>query len=389
MLDRRTFLGALAAGAAGLSLPACNNKDESGKETSESGSGRKDMKGGISKSDFGKTPDGQSVELYTLTNSKGMTAKIMTYGGILVELHAPDKNGKFANVNLGFDSLDKYVQHNPFFGAITGRVANRIAKGKFTLDGKEYTLAVNNGPNHLHGGKVGFDKRVWRATTRDVTGGAALVLTYLSKDMEEGYPGNLSTEVTYTLTNDNELRIDYKATTDKKTIVNLTNHAYWNLHGADSGTTILDHVLMINADRYTLGDDTLIPTGEIASVKGTPLDFTRPTPIGQRIDQFPKIGGYDHNYVLNGKAGEMKPAARVMDPDSGRVMEIHTTEPGVQLYTGIHLNKPAGTNYVKYSAFCLETQHFPDSVNKPNFPSVVLEPGKTFASTTTHKFSAK
>ena len=387
MLHRRTFLGALLAGAVGLSLSACNNKDDKG----DSGTitGRKTMKSGITKSDFGKTPDGQSVDLYTLTNSKGMIAKIMTYGAILVELHAPDRQGNFTNINLGFDSLDKYVKENPFFGAITGRVANRIAKGKFKLDGKEYTLAVNNGPNSLHGGKVGFDKRVWNATTRDSAAGPALVLTYLSKDMEEGYPGNLSTEVVYTLTNDNELRIDYKATTDKKTIVNLTNHSYWNLHGANSGTTVLDHIMMINADRYTPADDTLIPTGELAPVKGTPLDFTKPTTIGERIAQLTKVGGYDHNFVLNGKPGEMKLAARVQDPDTGRIMEIHTTEPGVQFYSANHLNRPGGTNYQKYSAFCLETQHFPDSINHPNFPSVIVEPGKQYSSTTVHKFSAK
>jgi aldose 1-epimerase len=395
MINRRTFLGALAAGAAGLSLPACNNSEKDDKTTTASGSdstsssGKQRMKPAITKSDFGKTPDGQTVELYTLSNDKGMIAKIMTYGGILQELHAPDRKGQMTNVNLGFDSLDKYVTANPFFGAITGRVANRIAKGKFKLDGKEYTLAVNNGPNSLHGGKVGFDKRIWKAATRQTNAGPALVLTYLSKDLEEGYPGNLSTEVTYTLTNDNELRIDYKATTDRKTIVNLTNHAYWNLHGASSGTTILDHVLTLNADKYTVADDTLIPTGEIATVKGTPLDFTKPTPIGERIAQLTKVGGYDHNYVLNGNPGQMKLAARVEDPDTGRIMEIHTTEPGVQFYSAIHLNRPAGTSYGKYGAFCLETQHYPDSINHPDFPSVVLEPGKTYATTTIHKFSVK
>jgi aldose 1-epimerase len=236
---------------------------------------------------------------------------------------------------------------------------------------------------------VGFDKRIWKAATRQTNAGPALVLTYLSKDLEEGYPGNLSTEVTYTLTNDNELRIDYKATTDRKTIVNLTNPAYWNLHGASSGTTILDHVLTLNADKYTVADDTLIPTGEIATVKGTPLDFTKPTPIGERIAQLTKVGGYDHNYVLNGNPGQMKLAARVEDPDTGRIMEIHTTEPGVQFYSAIHLNRPAGTSYGKYGAFCLETQHYPDSINHPDFPSVVLEPGKTYATTTIHKFSVK
>jgi aldose 1-epimerase len=396
MMHRRSFLGALAAGTIGFSLSACKNKDDndksgSGPVVSDSHSGKKGMKTGITKSDFGKAPDGQAVELYTLTNEKGMVAKIMTYGAILVELWAPDRNGQMANVNLGFDSLDKYVKANPFFGAVAGRVANRIAKGKFSLDGKQYTLAVNNGPNSLHGGEKGFDKRVWRAAPKESAGGPSLALTYVSKDTEEGYPGNLTAEVTYTLTNNNELRIDYKATTDKKTIVNLTNHAYWNLNGANSGTTILDHILLINADRYTPTDDTLIPSGELASVKNTPLDFTTPHAIGERMTQLPAFlgGGYDHNFALNGQPGQMKLAARATDPDTGRVMEVHTTEPGVQLYTGNHLNNPAGTKFTKHSAFCLETQHYPDSVNHPNFPSTVLELGKAYNSTTIYRFSAK
>jgi aldose 1-epimerase len=347
--------------------------------------------GNVVRSEFGKTQDGKAVDLYTLTNRHGLVAKVTNYGGILTELHVPDKSGQNGNVVLGFATLDKYVAGHPFFGATTGRVANRIAKGKFTLDGKEYTLFVNNGPNSLHGGKVGFDKKVWDAEPVDTKDGPAVRLRYVSPDGEEGYPGTLTTTVTYTLTNDDELKIDYKATTNKPTIVNLTNHSYFNLAGDGNGT-VLDHELMINADKYTVFDSTQIPTGEIKSVEGTPLDFRKATPIGQRIEQV-EGGGYDHNFVLNGKTGQMKLCARVRDPKSGRVMEIRTTEPGVQLYTANGLNGSvtgtSGKPYPKWGAFCLETQHYPDSVNHKEFPSVVLRPGDTYHTTTVHKFTAK
>jgi aldose 1-epimerase len=386
MMTRRDVLRSAITVGAGLTLFGCNSAS---KTRAQSGSSK--MK--VAKTDFGTTKDGQPVDLYSLSNGKGLSMKVMTYGGIVTEMNVPDRKGNVANVTLGFDSLDKYVAGHPYFGAITGRVANRIAKGKFTLDGTPYTLAVNNGPNALHGGLVGFDKRVWRAAPAMGKDGARLALSYASADMEEGYPGKLDCQVTYTLTPDDEWRIDYKATADKPTIVNLTNHAYWNLHGENSGRTILDHVLMLNAERYTRVDNTLIPTGELKDVKNTPFDFTKPKPVGREIA---KTGGdptgYDHNFVLNGKPAEMKSCARLTDPESGRTLEIRTTEPGVQFYTGNFLDGKligkGGMPYVKNYALCLETQHFPDSINQPSFPSVVLRPGQTFTSTTIHKFSA-
>ncbi len=385
MINRRDVLRSAIAAGAGLTLFGCNTTS---KANARSGS----PKMNVTKSDFGKTKAGQPVELYTLTNDNGLSMKVMTYGGIVTEMNVPDREGNSSNVTLGFDSLAKYEAGHPYFGAITGRVANRIAKGRFTLDGKQYTLAVNNGPNALHGGLVGFDKRVWRATPSTSRDGARLVLAYTSADREEGYPGKLDCEITYTLTRDDEWRIDYKATTDKPTIVNLTDHAYWNLHGEASGRSILDHVLMLNADKYTPVDGTLIPTGELAPVKGTPFDFTTPHKIGERIEQTGgKPVGYDHNFVLNGKAGDMKLCARLHDPESGRTMEIRTTEPGVQFYTGNFLDGKlvgkGGMPYVKHYALCLETQHFPDAINQPSFPSTVLRPGETFTSATLHKFS--
>jgi len=345
----------------------------------------------ITQEPFGQTADGQKVWLFTMANANGMTVKITNYGGIITHLLVPDRNGVAADVVLGFDTLDKYLAGHPYFGAIVGRYANRIGGAKFTLDGKEYTLAANNGPNHLHGGLKGFDKQVWEARSMQGADHVALALTYLSKDMEEGYPGNLQCTVTYTLTNDNELKITYEAVTDKPTVVNLTNHSYFNLAGQGSGL-IYDHELMLTADHYTPVDDGLIPTGEIASVKGTPLDFTTPHRIGERIDQFPEIGGYDHNFCLNSRDGSMALCARVYEPTSGRVMKIYTTQPGVQFYTGNFLDgsiKGKGSTYNKHGAFCLETQHWPDSPNKPNFPSPVLRPGQTYREETVLKFSTR
>lgn len=342
----------------------------------------------IQKSDFGKTPDGTPVELYTLKNGNGLIAKVMTYGAILTELHVPDRGGKTADVVLGFSNLKDYVEHNPFFGATAGRYANRIARAEFELDGKTYHLFANNGPNSLHGGKKGFDKVVWKARPQESPNGAGVTFSYLSRDGEEGYPGNLNVTCTYSLTDDNALKLEFTATTDKPTVVNLANHSYFNLGGEGSGT-ILDEVLTINADRYTVVDEQLIPTGEIAGVKGTPLDFTRPTSIGARIDQVK--GGYDHNYVLNGRAGQLSFAARVKDPKSGRVMEVFTTQPGVQLYTANFLDGKtigvSGKPYGRHAAFCLETQHFPDSPHHANFPTTVLRPGEKFDEATVFKFS--
>jgi aldose 1-epimerase len=351
------------------------------------------VQAGVSHMPFGKTPDGTQVELYTLTNDHGMQAKVMTYGAILTEVYTPDKSGKLDDVVLGFDNLKDYLKGHPFFGATVGRVANRIAKGKFTLDGKEYKLATNNGPNHLHGGNQGFDKHVWKAAAISDPAGPAVRFTYRSPDGEEGYPGNVDVAVTYTLTNNNELKIDYTATTDKPTPVNLSNHSYFNLGGITKDD-ILGHELMLAADKYTPVNDTLIPTGEIKAVQGTPLDFTKPTAIGARIAQLKgNPGGYDHNFVLRG--GEKQPAlaARVYEPKTGRVMEMYTTEPGVQFYTGNFLDGSqkgkGGVVYQKHHGFCLEAQHFPDSVNHANFPSMILRPGQTYRQTTVYKFAAK
>ncbi len=343
----------------------------------------------ITKELFGKTPDGQNVDLYTLTNLNGLKAKIITFGGYITSLQIPDRSSKFADIVLGYDTLEQYVNDNAYLGSLIGRFGNRIAKGKFTLNGVEYTLATNNGPNHLHGGSKGFNKVVWNAQPVDDPKGPGLKLTYLSKDGEEGFPGNLSCTVVYTLTNNNELKISYEATTDKATIVNLTSHSYFNLAGHDSGD-ILGHELMINADNYTPADETLIPTGQIAPVKGTNVDFTKPTAIGVRIAKV--AGGYDHNFVLNNKKNKLGLAARVYEPKSGRLMEIHTTEPGIQFYSGNFLDgsaKGKGAMHKKHNGFCLETQHFPDSPNKPNFPSTVLKPGEKYTHITVHKFMTK
>jgi len=345
------------------------------------------------RADFGKTPEGVAVSIYTLTNSHGMEARITNYGGIVVSLKAPDKTGAMSDIVLGFDTLDGYVNNTSYFGALIGRYGNRIGKARFNLDGHEYKLAANNGENSLHGCTRGFNRAVW--TPRELSDGG-LELVYVSKDGEEGYPGNLRVRVTYHLTPANELKIEYEASTDKDTVLNLTNHSYFNLKGAGNGD-ILDHKMMINADRFTPVDAGLIPTGELRSVNGTPFDFRKPTAIGARINQDDeqlKLGkGYDHNWVLNKSANSLSLAARVEEPTTGRVLEVHTTEPGVQFYTGNFLDGTAkgkgGKTYGFRSGFCLETQHFPDSPNKPSFPSTVLRPGQQFHSTTVYRFSAK
>lgn len=390
------------------------------------------------KEPFGKTPDGTEVEQYTLTNKNGMVVKIITYGGIIREILVPDRDGKLGDVVLGFETLDGYLQGHPFFGCITGRVANRIAKGKFSLNGKDYSLEVNNGPNSLHGGKVGFDKKVWKVLAQvDGPDYQGIKLHYQSKDGEEGYPGTLDTTVTYTLNDSNDLKIEYSATTDQATPVNLTNHAYFNLSGGK--TDVLGHQLKLNCYRYTVADDTLIPTGEIKEVTGSPLDFfTREHTLGERIKDLYETPakGYDHNFLVMSFAdmlklgkealakkakdlgvdhpdvvkgakvlaeqetllkrapdvmnSKLKFTARVTDPASGRVMEMKTTEPGVQLYTGNFLDgKPGkgGTTYGKHWGVCLEAQHYPNSINTPSFPTTVLKPGETYSQTTIYTFS--
>lgn len=341
---------------------------------------------------FGTTPGGEEVTDYTLTNAHGLRATVIEYGAILVSLEVPDRHGKLADVALGFDDLDSYIKRNPLFGAVVGRYANRIEGASFMLDGVEHHITPNAGKNHIHGGgNKRFDKAVWKGSAyqRDTEVGARL--THFSPDGEEGFPGNLNCTVTYALTNDNELKITYEATTDKPTILNLTNHSYFNLAGAGNGD-VRGHELMIDAPWYTPAGEGLIPTGEIHTVAGTPLDFTEPRTIGERIAQLTETGGYDHNYVLNSAYGSASLAARVYEPTTGRIMEVYTTEPGVQLYTANgmrNLKGKAGKIYNQHSSFCLETQHFPDSPNKPHFPSTVLRPGRKFESATTFKFSAR
>ncbi len=350
----------------------------------------------LQKQTFGKTADGTLVDLYILTNDNGVETKITNYGGIVVSLIVPDRTGKREDVVLGFDTLAGYLQEHPYFGCIVGRYANRIANGKFTLAGVEYTLAQNNNQNHLHGGLKGFDKAVWSTETVEGDDEGGVKLTYLSRDGEEGYPGNLSVTVIYNLTNDNELKIEYAATTDKTTVLNLTNHSYFNLAGPTS-EDILGHEIMINADRFTPADETLIPTGELRSVESTPLDFRQSMTIGARIEQddeqLRSAGGYDHNWVLNKGDEPLTLAARVYEPTSGRVLVVYTTEPGMQFYTGNFLDGSitgkGGQVYKKRSGFCLETQHFPDSPNQPDFPSTVLKPGETYTQTTIYSFSTK
>lgn len=352
------------------------------------------MNAAVKSEPWGRTSAGQQVELYTLRNSKGMEVAITTYGARLVSIKVPDRTGKLDDVVLGFDNLDSYlkVPPDPFFGATVGRYANRIAGGRFTLEGVTYTLAKNNGPNSLHGGRVGFDKKLWTATPHN----DSVLMTYFSPNGEEGYPGNLAVSVTFTLTDNNELRVQYSGTTDKDTVINLTNHSYFNLAGQGQGD-VLGHILRIDADRFTPVDATLIPTGELKPVEGTPFDFRNPTRIGEHIDakdeQIARGGGYDHNFVLNKAGSGLQLAARVVEPKTGRVLEVLTTEPGVQLYTANGLNEPqkgpGGTTYGKRSAFCLETQHFPDSPNHPAFPTTTLKVGETFRSQTVYRFSVE
>ncbi len=347
---------------------------------------------------FGKTRDGMPVEIFTISNKSGLTAKVMTRGATLVQLHVPDKDGKSADILLGFDSAAGYEsEDNQYFGCTTGRVCNRIAKGKFSLDGKDYTLAVNNEPNHLHGGvDKSLDKLVWTANPYSNDKGSGVKFSVTSADGDEGYPGNLKVIVSYFVPNEtNSISITYTATTDKATPVNLTNHAYFNLAGEGSAT-VLDHIIRINADKYTPADDTLIPTGELAEVEGTDLDFRKRTLIGKRIESIGKTAaiGYDHNFVLNERPADAKMtlAAALIEPSSGRVMRVMTTEPGIQFYSGNFLKGQkgkGGKTYAHRSALCLETQHYPDSVNHENFPSTILKPGATFESKTTYTFAVE
>jgi aldose 1-epimerase len=346
----------------------------------------------IDKGAFGKLDDGTMVDLYRLKNRNGLEVEITNYGGAVVRLRTPDRRGRMADIVLGYDNPRGYVADSSYFGALIGRYANRIAQGKVTLKGVEYQLTKNNGVNHLHGGARGFHKVLWQAREVAHTDGAALELTYLSKDTEEGYPGNLAVTVTYILSDANELRIEYTATTDKETVVNLTHHSYFNLAGAGAGD-VLNHQLKINADRFTPVDESLIPTGELKAVKGTPFDFSRATAIGSRInqadEQLIRGKGYDHNFVLNKKGQELSLAASVYEPSSGRALEMWTTEPGLQLYTGNFLDEvpgKAGQVYKRRGGFCLEAQHFPDSPNKPAFPSTILKPGERYTQTTVYKF---
>ncbi|MBN2201867.1 galactose mutarotase [bacterium] len=357
------------------------------------GCGQK-AKPGVVKAAFGVMPDGRAVDLFTLTNRSGMEARITNYGCIVTHLTVPDRNGKPGDVVLGYDSLSSYLAVNPYFGCVAGRYANRIAKAQFRLDGRTVRVTRNDGPNHLHGGRAGFDKKLWTAEPSDSS--AALKLVYTASDGEEGYPGSLTATVIYTLTDDNEFRIEYEAVTDKPTVVNLTQHSYFNL-SADPSTDALDHTLLILADKFTPVDRTLIPTGELKSVEGTPFDFRTPTAVGARIgaedEQLRRGLGYDHNWVLNGWDGSLQTVAELADPVSGRTMEVLTTEPGLQFYSGNFLDGTitgkGGIVYGRRSGLCLETQHYPDSPNKPKFPSTTLRPGETYKTTTVYRFSAE
>jgi aldose 1-epimerase len=355
------------------------------------GASTRPMAEGISKTPYGVTPDGAPVELYTLTNAGGLVCKVITYGAIVTELIVPDRIGNPGDVVLGFDNLAQYVAENPFFGCVVGRVANRIAKGSFRLDGKTYTLPINKAPNCLHGGFRGFDKVVWKAKAGQGSTGPAVVFAHVSPDGDEGFPGTLSIRMTYTLTNSNELRFDYEASTDRTTPVNLTNHSYFNLAGRGD---ILGQVLQLKAGKYTPVDDNMIPTGVIADVAGGPLDFTRPKPIGRDLKRVTgKTNGYDHNFIIDGGGRGLVLAAVAHDPESGRLMEVLTDQPGIQLYSSNDfdgtLSGKGGVIFQLRSAFCLETQHYPDSVNQAGFPSTLLHPGGTYRTTTLYRFAAR
>ncbi|HWR54788.1 MAG TPA: aldose epimerase family protein [Bryobacteraceae bacterium] len=377
---KRIRVAAAIAVALGLGA-GCASKKETGEARQ------------VTKQAYGKTADGRDIQLYTLTNKNGMTVAIMNYGGIITSIKTPDRSGKLDDIVLGFDSVDGYLQTHPYFGALIGRYGNRIAKATFTLNGTVYKLAANDGANHLHGGIKGFDKVLWDARESADASSQRLELKYVSKDGEEGYPGTLSTTVVYTLTDENDLRIDYSATTDKDTVLNLTNHSYFNLAGQGQGD-ILSHEMMIAADRFTPIDAGLIPTGELKPVEGTPFDFRKPTAIGAHIDdddeQLVRGKGYDHNFVLNRSGSDLELAARVSEPKSGRVLEVLTTQPGIQFYTGNFLDGTltgkGGKVYEQRYGFCLETQHFPDSPNQPKFPSTVLKPGEQYRTTTLYRF---
>lgn len=354
----------------------------------------------VTSAPFGSTAEGDSIDVYTLRNSNGLTVRAINYGGIILSLEVPDRDGRLGDIALGYESLEAYEESSPYFGALIGRYANRIAGGRFELDGRTYTLAVNNGPNHLHGGLRGFDKVVWRARPIRSDSGVGVTFTYTSPDGEEGYPGTLVTEVTYTLTDRDELHVDYVATTDAPTPVNLTQHTYFNLAGAGD-RDILDHELTIHADWFTPVDETLIPTGERSPVRGTPFDFTMPRTIGDYIDaeedeQIAFGEGYDHNFVLNRagvEEGDLSLAARVTEPVSGRVLEVYTTEPGMQFYSGNFLDGSLtgkrGVVYHRRHGFCLETQHFPNSPNEPGFPPTILRPDETYRSKTIWAFTTQ
>jgi aldose 1-epimerase len=373
-----------------LSCKLMDKKEEEQKEE-KAGVGLPYTKFSVAEQDYGVV-DGEKITQYTLTNPSGMIVKIINYGGTVTDIITPDKNGTMGNVVLGYDSLAGFLQTgNPYFGCLVGRYANRIANAKFTLDGKEYKLAANNDGNTLHGGLKGFDKRVWKAGSINTDSVASLKFTYDSKDMEEGYPGNLHSEVVYTLTKNNELKIEYTASTDKATPVNLTNHCYFNL-SAGTDSTILAHELMLRAEKYTPVNDKLIPTGKIDDVKGGAMDFTTAKKIGRDLAQVP--GGYDHNWVFQKPENRFDMIASLYHPPSGRYMEVRTTEPGIQFYSGNFLNGTLkhtrnGVKYVKHAGLCLETQHFPDSPNQPSFPNTIVKPGEIYQHITVYKFSTK
>lgn len=390
------FYSIVIMGLAMLNFQCKGKSDQKNQSNSVEAAPQSNPSVSMEKMDFGSLPDGQQVEKYILRNSAGMEVDIITYGGIITSLKVPDNENKVRDVVLGYDTLADYLKSSPYFGAIIGRYGNRIAKGKFTLDGQEFKLEQNDGENHLHGGLIGFDKVIWSAKEEKTDSSVSLVLNYVSKDLEEGYPGNLSTTVTYTLTNENSLAVNYEATTDKQTVVNFTQHSYFNLSG-DFSKTILDQVISINADKFIPVNATLIPTGELRDVVHTPFDFRKQKPIGRDIgkddEQLKKGLGFDHCWVLNDQDEGIRLAATAYHPLNGLYLEVFTDEPGIQLYTGNFLDGtlPAkgGGNYGYRSGFCLETQHFPDSPNQPNFPTVVLNPGEKYNSNTIFKFSTK